>query len=34
LVSLRSTRDVDFAIQIVGRIMRVHRKVQGLSQRP
>lgn len=34
LVSLRSTRDADFAIQIVGRIMRVHRKIQASANVP
>lgn len=34
LVSLRSTRDPDFAIQIIGRIMRVHRKVQSALDVP
>jgi len=34
LVSLRPTRDTNFGIQIVGRIMRVHRKVQAASDVP
>jgi len=32
LVSLRPTRDANFGIQIVGRIMRVHRKVQAAGE--
>jgi superfamily II DNA or RNA helicase len=29
LVSMRGARDADFGVQIVGRILRVHRKLQG-----
>ncbi|NKB13739.1 RNA helicase [Ralstonia solanacearum] len=29
LAALRGTRDVDFGVQVVGRIMRVHRSLQG-----
>lgn len=29
LVSLRKVRDADFGVQVVGRILRVHRKLQG-----
>ena len=29
LVSMRATRDEDFGVQIVGRILRVHRRLQG-----
>jgi hypothetical protein len=29
LAALRGTRDVDFGIQVVGRILRVHRSLQG-----
>lgn len=29
LVSMRSTRDEDFGVQLVGRILRVHRRLQG-----
>ena len=29
LVSMRRSRDVDFGIQVVGRILRVHRLLQG-----
>lgn len=29
LAALRGTRDIDFGVQVVGRIMRVHRKLQG-----
>lgn len=29
LVSMRASQDVDFGVQIVGRILRVHRRLQG-----
>ncbi len=29
LVSMRATRDEDFGVQLVGRILRVHRRLQG-----
>jgi len=29
LVSMRGARDTDFGIQVVGRILRVHRRLQG-----
>jgi len=29
LVSMRATRDADFGVQLVGRILRVHRRLQG-----
>lgn len=32
LAALRGTRDVDFGVQVVGRIMRVHRLLQGKRQ--
>lgn len=31
LVSMRGARDTDFGIQVVGRILRVHRQLQGKS---
>ncbi len=31
LVSMRASHDVDFGVQIVGRILRVHRRLQGRS---
>lgn len=34
LVSLRSSRDPDFGVQVVGRIMRVDRRMQGLPDVP
>ena len=34
LVSMRNTVDPDFGVQIVGRIMRVHRAVQGAENVP
>lgn len=34
LVSMRNTVDPDFGVQIVGRIMRVHRAVQGTENVP
>lgn len=34
LVSMRRNRDIDFGIQIVGRIMRVDRRLQALEQIP
>ena len=33
LVSMRASRDPDFGVQLVGRILRVHRRLQG-SRRP
>lgn len=33
LVSLRASRDPDFGVQLVGRILRVHRCLQGRAQR-
>lgn len=33
LAALRGSRDVDFGIQVVGRIMRVHRQLQGRLDR-
>ena len=32
LVSLRASRDPDFGVQLVGRILRVHRRLQGRAQ--
>ncbi len=32
LVSMRASRDADFGIQLVGRILRVHRLLQGRAQ--
>lgn len=33
LVSMRATRDPDFGVQLVGRILRVHRKLQAAARR-
>ena len=33
LVSMRASRDPDFGVQLVGRILRVHRLLQGPAQR-
>ena len=33
LVSMRASRDPDFGVQLVGRILRVHRRIQGRAQR-
>ena len=32
LVSMRASRDPDFGVQLVGRILRVHRRLQGRAQ--
>lgn len=32
LVSMRATRDEDFGVQLVGRILRVHRRLQGRAR--
>ncbi len=32
LVSMRASRDADFGVQLVGRILRVHRRLQGRAQ--
>jgi type III restriction enzyme len=32
LVSMRATRDEDFGVQIVGRILRVHRRLQSMAR--
>jgi superfamily II DNA or RNA helicase len=32
LVSMRASRDPDFGVQLVGRILRVHRRLQGHAQ--
>jgi len=34
LVSMRASHDVDFGVQLVGRILRVHRRLQGKRLRP
>ena len=34
LAALRGTRDVDFAVQVIGRIVRVHALLQGRSDLP
>ncbi|MEW5903331.1 MAG: DEAD/DEAH box helicase family protein [Pseudomonadota bacterium] len=34
LVSMRGSQDVDFGIQVVGRILRVHNKLQGRKNLP
>ena len=34
LVSMRASRKEDFGVQLVGRILRVHRKLQGRAQHP
>lgn len=34
LVSMRGSRDIDFGIQVVGRILRVHSKLQGRKDLP
>ena len=32
LVSMRASRDPDFGVQLVGRILRIHRRLQGRAQ--
>ena len=32
LVSMRASRDPEFGVQLVGRILRVHRRLQGRAQ--
>jgi len=32
LVSMRATRDADFGVQLIGRLLRVHRLLQGRAQ--
>ncbi|MBV9010144.1 MAG: DEAD/DEAH box helicase family protein [Verrucomicrobia bacterium] len=34
LVSMRATKDPDFGVQLVGRILRVHRRLQGRKMPP